>query len=318
MKAVCPFLIVSQTALTLCIFLITNVLHAQYMTSDDPLDQFVVAFSGIKLREQPDFDSRTIVVLPFGSKVKLTEPFGYETRNICSKDSVFGSFQKAIANGKTGYVFTAYLSKAYYQLDQPIHLFESYCLNDCDAPMISNQYTYYTVNVDPLTNRAWVKKELPVIYFGDACFKNSAQIAFSIATKLPFTSEGEINNSTGSCLTYEQIQKSIVTNTPMRIPHSSFELVCKETMDPEAEQIIKTLWCIEKGTNKKQPLNDKLRWHDQYALVWYGDLDRDGHQDFIISGRGDHAETWSIYLSRDYLKQKEMKPSAVYNAADCC
>jgi hypothetical protein len=306
-----------------CIFIAVGILicclmpiriKAQYIHAGHELEQFVIAFSGVKLREKPDFKSRTLGVIPFGEKVILSEYFDrWEERKnqVYSSDSIAGVFLEAEANGKRGFVFSAYLSSSYYKLDKPMHMFSGNYLGFCETPAISNQYLYYAIELNHETQKVSIVKKVPIIHDGIAQVEPMENVIFTIASKTPIAADGPIAMSCGNLSETE-----LKEGEQVLIPHTNFELHLKQIMAQTGE-MEKRLTCVNTRTKQNQILGN-YTFETSFSLLWYGDLDRDGHQDFIISVGGEHSGEWQLFLSRDYLKQKEWKPSATAALEDCC
>lgn len=82
-----------------CSFLFSNLPILQH-------DPTVIAFSGLKLRAEPNVSGKLLKVIPFGQKVETLDTLE-ETYTI---EWIQGNWTKVKYEGKTGYVFDGFLS----------------------------------------------------------------------------------------------------------------------------------------------------------------------------------------------------------------
>ena len=68
-------------------------------------DLYVLAVSGLNLRESPDLNGKVVAKVPFGQKVKFLEDTGQEL----TVGNLSGHWTKVQYQGKVGYLFDAYL-----------------------------------------------------------------------------------------------------------------------------------------------------------------------------------------------------------------
>lgn len=85
--------------------LVTEILETTTVTTDDYL--YVTAPSGLSLREFNNLDSEKLVVMPYGSKVKLISIEENETMTV---GGIKGGMHEIEYNNKKGYAFNGYLS----------------------------------------------------------------------------------------------------------------------------------------------------------------------------------------------------------------
>ncbi len=73
-----------------------------------PESLYVTAVSGLTLREHPNLQSKKLVVMPLGTKVKIVKAEGQTTMNVGGID---GAMDEIEYNNQTGYAFNGFMSK---------------------------------------------------------------------------------------------------------------------------------------------------------------------------------------------------------------
>lgn len=71
---------------------------------------YVIAVSGLTLREFPNLQSSKLAVMPLGTKVKIVKAEGKTTMNVGGID---GAMDEVEFNNKKGYAFNGFMSKFY-------------------------------------------------------------------------------------------------------------------------------------------------------------------------------------------------------------
>jgi hypothetical protein len=280
--------------------------------------QVVVARSGIKLRERPDLQAKALMVIPFGAKVYPASSPKSDDPGIrfTDADGIMGNWARIRYNGKTGYVCNAYLGHCIYKMEDNAYLFLEK-ISCGGRPYYSDEYTYYGLFLRNQKKQLFLQKIRPVFYMER--FKSGNSTAASIkaqgperpflilACRTPLAGEGLIKNqqlfgrdfnfAPGATL----LENDSVRYT-VQVPHSSWELTCqKQASNPKKirgnlphpgwKNVIQ-LKDIETGA--VQIIREDI---DTAGLLWCGDLDRDGRQDFLILSSTDMAPCWLLYLS---------------------
>lgn len=304
-----------------------------YVTSCESADcGIVLALSGLRLREMPSFDSKTIVTIPFAAKVERKDihPKDGEYDNpLYSPDSIPGWWEKIIWKGKTGYAFNAFLGEGIKKMDRDFYLlFEdaAACWSDAYASL---EYHYYGLFLSKDGTKSEIKRIKPsfISFYGEdggggtiISADEKSESVFLFATKAPFAEDGPVkmhkmfprwpqkDQTDNIIFRYETKYNSI------HIPNSNFELSAfRRTAD--ASEL--SIYLKDRATGKTQLLIEEFGL-ESAQLSWCGDLDRDGVQDFLITGSGSHSGYSFLYLSRNAGKGKITKRAGMYIWGDCC
>lgn len=297
-------------------------------------EAMVIAWSGLRLREKPDFKARTLALLPYGQKVTFSRDSldrRYAQPLVYDSDSIPGYWQWVAAPGKSGYVFSAYLAGSVWKMTKPFYLLyeqSAWCWNDA---YLSDSYHYYGVYPNDDTSQLVIREMKPLFYtppddgYGETTtftFKQSEVSLFAFATREPFVGHA----------------------FRIKAPEKAVKLVYRPDQDPETERIevpdspweIKFAGIRSDGAENEQPystrpvLRDKITgaWHylfpDQYQwfghvqLLWSGDFDGDGITDFMLEVGSDHDLGHALFLSSNPGKWHFVRLAGMYWWGDCC
>lgn len=303
----------------------------------------VIAFSGLRLRAGASFDAKTIATIPYGEKVYLnntTDDNDYEEGEphqfIYTPDSIPGWWEEVSWRGKSGYVFNAYLGFEIPKATSDFYLGmvdAGHCWNDFIG---SPAYNFYGLFVSEDRAKGTIKKITPTMVArlwegysnrpeGVYVHVNEKQKPiFIFATKNPFTEEGPVQKHFAAPDIHLDYESDLLliseVGNKLSIPNSNWELTVstKDGVKPSTGNSFK--WSL-KLTNKQNGLQQILDqdWeYERAQVVWSGDLDRDGVQDFLLACMGDHVGSHILFLSRDPGKGKMLRLAGVYGWGDCC
>jgi hypothetical protein len=307
--------------------------------SYDPTNAFVLALSGLRLREFPGTASKILTTIPFASKVTLmrdptlarNEDDGY----LFDADSIRGNWVSVKYQGKTGYVFDAYLGNQIHKMNKASYLIledDAWCWSDAYA---SKEYHYYGIFLDKNRQQATLKTIKPVFHSNHEDFEAISMHApgkerpyFMLATREPLAEDGPVNrhhffsklnddyekDDKNQVLKYDSILHTV------RIPESNWELSCvkQKEEDSNPPHYKKAVQLKDRITGQKQIILDKSYNLSTVYLVWCGDLDRDGIQDFMLRGGNEESGLCALFLSRNAGKGKLMRLAGIYWRWDCC
>jgi hypothetical protein len=307
--------------------------------SYDPTNAFVLALSGLRLREFPGTASKILTTIPFASKVTLmrdptlarNEDDGY----LFDADSIRGNWVSVKYQDKTGYVFDAYLGNQIYKMNKASYLImpdAAGCWSDAYA---SKVYHYYGVYLDKSKQQASLKTIKPVFHSDHDEFEAISMHApgkerpyFMLATREPLAEDGPINrHHFFSKIDFDeriddpnQVLKNDSILHSVRIPDSNWELSCvkQKEQDSNPPYYGKVVQLKDRNTGQKQIILDKSYFLTTARMVWCGDLDRDGIQDFLLMAGGEESGFCALFLSRNAGKGKLMRLAGMYWWGDCC
>ncbi len=325
--------------LFLCLFFQTLVIaqrkNTDYISNcyDDKTCAVVIAYSGLKIRDKPSFESKTLCIVPFATRVLRLE--NKENRPyippITTPDGISGNWE-LIRHGKIeGYAFNAFLGGDILKIkDKYTLLFEDMasCWSDCFVSL-TTPYNYYAVLTNKDSTVSELKKITPGFYTNNDGWNTSIYCAEKRASSFILITKDEI--SEGPLQVYK-IQQEICNmvydyketknkfiNQKVAIPESNWVLEAKETVIKGKDLTQVKLFLRDKNTGQKQQLSAPDFDCRDAKVLWCGDFDRDGIMDFMI-GMGDGDESYNIhlFLSRDAPTGKLVKPAGVYSFQDCC
>jgi Bacterial SH3 domain len=288
------------------------------------LIRYVIAPSGIKLRSKPDLDAQPIETIAFGSEVTLKHQPDGSPKIAQMSGNISGYFVEVTHQGKTGWVFSAYLSETCTPLKNAFHIFPQESIGTCAGPAIGPDYHYYSVYSEPSTNTTHLAEFKPEFYTIDngkkavnvtQNFVGQGYNGFVIVSRERFTDDGTFSNASTF---YDSFGQGMPTSSQipdagkLALTQSSFEF------DIEiGEKGIRTLWCNDLSRNKRTQLTKAPLDFGKAMVCWYGDLDRDGRQDFILGFTGTNAPVMQLFLSSQYSNQSNLEPVADYTFSSC-
>ncbi len=296
----------------------------------------VVSPDGLKLRAKPDRQSKTLQTVAFGEKVQVISPqhFGRDTVghleyfNFEGKPHqvpIDGYWVKVRCKKAEGYMFSAYLSWLNQERSEDKALNQDFvllfpgigCFNNVYYHPDWHWYGVYDQGASTFMKQVKVSfYSLPMGLIGDAISTNdNRNLQFIIGSRTPL-SEKTIKNKIG----YERSLYNLPLFTFEGIPKDSvlrrYNLAVSggKTVDEPNYWMSQKLVFQKNGIRQevKPPAHDGI-WY----LVWCGDLDGDGQDDYIIH-YGEKSGSTILYLSKPAVKGQLAKPVAIFYSGYCC
>ena len=305
-------------------------LVANAFCKDGKCEAVILALSGLKLRNEPSFSSKTIAIIPFAQKVTFSAPNEFTVYDWqFDADSIRGFFQKVNWDGKSGYVFSAYLGTNIIKMEKPFYVLDEYGAWCWDDSYISPAHQYYGVYPNKDSTQLTVKKRNPIFYtrYDDnfatigMTFKQKQPSLFAFASKEPFEERSFAVNKTQTNMKYDwETQQS--NTEKIKIPGTDWELRCKniETKPTNGNPPYKnpTLIIQDEKSGKWNYLVDENTFYNNIRLLWVGDMDGDGVNDFMLNVSSDHSGGMMLFLSKNPGKWRFVKLAGLYFWGDCC
>lgn len=284
-------------------------------------DLSVISKSGVYLRAEPDGHSEIVKTIPFLGEVKSLESFSWPIplgdtiatyyvrtdRNEAQERFIIGNWRQVVHEKDTGYVNDAFLSR----LDNSTN----------DSLNINYGITYEWTNCfDNIHRNKLIEWK--------GLFKNAQGYEIRDIQLDYYNTHGEMAwfgvklNDTKDLILCLGSYNDTFFNGPIQgeyfkngqIFEYSKEAVIESKFDFfEVRTINKRPTVYLKKGNKKQ----RLLSASPASLLWKGDLDYDGEDDYIISF-GEKGMGIFLYLSSEAESNEIAKPVAAYSAGYCC
>lgn len=294
----------------------------------------VIAWSGLRLREKPDFKARSLAVIPYGEAVTYSSdesmklfgvPYQYDT------DSIPGHWQKVRWKGQAGYIFNAYLAGSVWKMDKPVYLLYEKVYGCWSDAYISRDYHYYGFYPNADTTMLIIKEQRPIFFtlpdegMGNSnatfTFKQKQVSYFALATREPLTISSFRVKTSGKVLHGNPYTGIIPDSVKLTVPDSPWEIRVKmddekypPTSDPAPRPYLR-----DKNTGAwHYLLPERNVWFSTLHLVWSGDFDGDGITDFMLAMGDDHYYQHLLFLSKDAGKWRFVRLAGRYGWEDCC
>ena len=295
----------------------------------DPACRTIIATGGVNLRSAPQASARKIAAAPFGAKVSVLDEMASDSLKIGDLE---GCWQQVRYGEQEGFMFSPFLSRNFYPIDQheEIHLFSdnSSCQNNL---RFNPNFTYYAV----------VKLETDLFQM------KPVKVSFHVSANPIFAKEAEILN-----FDFEGAENPVVVVGQKKwgpIPETIQGIGGRDAMlylgNPDFErreeahttvlpgfpeyEIHYTVEADHKGgfrfphlslQNTQSGIHQVIsgKGTDNYfrdLLLWAGDMDGDGHPDFVIEDDKSHGY---LYLSSAAQKGELLRRVARYFGGYCC
>ena len=292
----------------------------------------VIAIPGLNMRDEPDLTSKKIAYLPYGTEVKILEKYTLQDDlvdlGVCNffnkKDSkhpdpnihINGIWVKVEYEGKAGYVFSAYIfgetdrTVNYYKIeDEYVLLYEG---DHCD-----DNYQY---------NKDW-------FYYG--CYRSDedGSVCFEPIELSYFVVKSDF---TGICIVANQYKSSeFIIGSKHPLSENSFEATLGRYngMDREEKIDSSVFDLVAKGYRETEELvlkRDGLRqvlnpWTNQLKeeynnfndVIFSGDIDQDGKDDYIIQFGSKYGQT-VLFISSLARSGEIVRPVSIWYSGYCC
>lgn len=302
----------------------------------DTNQNIVISPNGLSIRSQPNLKSKKLAVVPFGKRVQVENDKNYGCDTIGKYDFAWG------ASINESFLISGHWVKVKYKNIQGF-MFGAYL---SDAPQISN-YKSKTINS--------LNKDFALFYPGVSCSMNinfqpnmkwygiykkngiynlkktsiSFYRTYSEATN-EMSDFGVSTSDNQNLLFIIGSKKSLKEKIIKGEESENFTHSFEQYKEKDFETIKKYGLEIKKVGNpsrfsiklnrgsKSQILNPKkMNIAHALSIKWIGDLDDDGHLDFIFLYEGDIMQS-ILYLSSAAKDGEIVKPVAIYFNEICC
>jgi|GEM_PF-4069137 len=302
----------------------------------------VISTSGLNLRSKPNLQSKVIKTLPWGAKVRVAEVVNKEKvelgiQHITDLDSdgeadtvlLVGRWVKANYGKLSGYLFDAYLLDLSDQIHSPLPdyalLFEGYdCLFNLNFDLAWNWYGVYDSDGGAYLKVVSISclKETEEEYgFGDFLgifTKESTEAKFIFGTKKPLD-KNKFRQSEGAYPMNFYSVKELAETQPI-VRKVGLELAVVKRKNIDNQTIERYIMYALGSDGQRQSLelaDDNQGEWTLSELVWAGDLDGDGKNDYIVY-YGEVSAVTILYLSSIAPKGQIVKEAARWYSGYCC
>ena len=276
----------------------------------------VIAPGGLFLRDKPSTNSNTLRLIPFGSYVDLIHKDSYDYDTISHIDfctqgyqvPVFGHWIKVKYQEQSGFMFSAYLIHS-----RTIKMFENYRSEHTQEYGLFRSGTTCVMNFDhrPEWNHygLYIKDSIVEI-------KSINKVSFTYIDQsfLEYTTHTNQDCNLEFIISApkELTVGVIKTKHHPKISFDDFSNVDIIKSDTEADHLKRIAYKDRVFVNHKL-----MEEHYQPYILFCGDIDHDGINDYIIQ-YGEKSIEISLYLSSEQKVDGKYIPSASYYSGYCC
>lgn len=298
-------------------FVFISILGICKGSANNQPEQTVIATSGLNLRESPSLEAKVITSIPFLDKVALLQD-SVSDREIVDivnfngfdhntyTEQIAGEWVKVKYEDQEGYVFNAYLMQEYFE--EPLKSEESqYALSFLGSNCVDNVHRNKNIKWKGVfkNGAGYEIKEVSLEYYMSfedmgawygVTTQSNDSLLFMIGAAEDKFRTGAIEGTYfeyGVEFDYSK-ESSTFENLALTIGENETYLTIKEG-------------------NQQQ----KVDSHDGLYILWKGDLDGDGKDDYIFS-MGEQSSSTNLYLSSEAEEGQLVKPVASYYSGYCC
>jgi len=315
---------------------------AEKMETYPITSNYVIAVPGLNMRTAPGLDSEKVSYIPYGNEIEILEPHKFyrdtigeiknyhkgNQRNIFSNPVLEGDWVKASYKGNVGYVFSAYL------MDNANHERFTAYKKKIETPDINKDYVLLFERAVCMSNYHFDKD-----WYYYAAQKTPTGICLE-PTKLSFIKmlkhEYQLLRITSDIQDYDpvfiigsryQLSQNEIYSMPNNFIIKTFndrpqveETVLEElSLKPVDGQYARDIILNRNG--QLQILNPlvsprKMLKNNPLSIIFKGDIDRDGQDDYII-GFGEMPYQAVLYLSSEAASGQLVKPVAIWHRGSC-
>lgn len=294
--------------LALIHLLITLSLMSQEGRVIDEKASVVISTTGLNMRDTPSLDGAIASKLPYGTAVKIIDDgMNLETFSVITSrgDSIEGRWMEVQAGTTKGYVFSAYLKPAYIEFPQKLIdpdyalLIES-CVCE-NAFNYTSDFNWYGIYGDTGRIHFSSKQVIPSYYksvgpMSDVvCIETNERLksAFIIGSKFPISASTGYFSGGYSNTSWEDSEGY---NQEFYLDNEQL-YYCNNNRDVELDS----------------PEDLVAR-----GLVWAGDINEDGIDDFIIHYGSPKYGKLGLLVSGPYSEEKPYRLVAEFTLGYCC
>jgi len=293
----------------------------------------VISNKGLNLRKSPTKEADIVRRISFLDSVNvLANSTSYpDTTGSCEfyaqdgqhyRNYIRGKWIKVSYKGAEGWAFDAYLTKLskkksrdYPNLNESFGF--SFVGSDCSSNIHDNQNIqwkgvfenkgkYYMKNIEV------TYFQTPGLYDYDICTtaQDNEGLLFIVGADSDVFAEGEITG------TYYDTGKGKIQGQASTTPYdeeilTNFDFLKIKRLDTDRTKLI-----LAVGQLTQEFETDAISKGPE-SLIWKGDLDKDGKEDYIIA-YGFKSSATILYLSSQAKEGEIVKPVAVYETGFCC
>jgi hypothetical protein len=318
-------------------------------TAPKNISLYVIAASGLRLREKADANSAILAVIPLGDSLKsdgivgeLSNRKENTPKSVFKIENVQGFWQKVIYKNKKGYVFSGFISEHFKPStcnDSYILLTEGWGCNN----IIINSGDYNWLGWYRKGQKCELKTLTKITYKmdNDGDFKTlitstdrtakrdtSIYIIGIKKTKTAQLTAGILSGKwcEESVYAYEEgMNNHTQKHFSFNFPNSNWQLsynvkgiddngqssLVFATKDGKQKQTIRT-WDVAKDWSATNS------FFVDPIVLWYGDMDNDGKLDFLLNTAGEDETIYTLYLSSAAGKGQYIKEAAWVSSGSCC
>jgi uncharacterized protein YgiM (DUF1202 family) len=302
---------------------------------------YVIAASGLRLREKADAKSSVLATIPFGDSLKtdkvasLSELEKSKSPRIITIENIKGFWQKVTYKGKKGYVFSGFVSERFKpQIEKSDYLFLEEGGN-CTNNVIANTSDYNWFAMVKVGEKTELKAIQKITYaaeeeylFTFSDYKGKAEYLIGIRKTEKMRFKTSAFESVWADEKPENEDSDFVLNKKKPIfefKNSDFMLKFR-TLPREVDANIILDFCIKNNAKTQTLCENAASKNDadipnlflfDTKVLWYGDIDNDGKLDMILLLNGEEYKKIGFYLSSKAEKGQFLKSVAAIFYA-CC
>ena len=295
----------------------------------------VISTDGLNLRAQPKLHSKVLKTVSFGEKIQVISPqhFGRDTvgqleySNFEGKPyqiPIDGYWLKVRYKQTEGYMFSAYLGWDITKVEEDDKQFnQDFVLLFSSISCISNVFyrpDWHWYGVYKQGNDWSMKKvkvsfyNIPMDLVSDVIStSDNRNLQFVIGSRTPLAGKAPISKlGFGQSVEYKPLF-SYTDWQPVDSTLKRYNLAISRDTGHN-------FWDTQKLVFQRNGIKQEVKSPSSdgnWFLLWCGDLDGDGNDDYIIQF-GDKGAKTILYLSKPASKGQLLKPVAVYYSGYCC
>ena len=301
-----------------------EVLLAQF-TGVNSKATMVIANGGLRLREGPSKNSKTLAIIPFGTTIKYVDDSSHGSDSVSIESeikdinkTIYGYWVKIINGQQVGYVLDIFLDMKIEgrfdnSVDNEFKLLYPGC--GCDQSNIHNPekwkwYGYFQATEDKLVSR-----KIDISYYRTRDYTCDLMINPSETKDLLFIigSKSKTLNKEIKVLAKDMYLTDWKGNKASQEELKKYELELQKQSTEEGR--IADILYLKRDGSKSVLSKKEFDYPNKVKLI--GDIDGDSLNDYIIH-YGDKGSILVLYLSTAAKGQELLKAVALFYAGYCC